>query len=191
MTIDDKAKDEKLQYNVNREAAKVSALLSCKIDKYKYLRGEEILSSDQSRIMEQAKFMYSPLGKAFEEQTKTIEDKGIKQVEALKALKPEENQELDTNEGLFQKNMRNNEIKNVIKKWEEKIKRGDLKYEVAKYVFDFQQYEMIKSFGESIYTSKINIDKPEIVQTNLVEIMVNFNNKSRPKSKEDKVKKIF
>ena len=52
MTIDDKIKDEKLQYEITREAAKVSALSSGKINKYKYLTGEEILPYDQSRIME-------------------------------------------------------------------------------------------------------------------------------------------
>ena len=114
MTIDDEIKDEKLQYNINREAAKISELSSGKIDKYEYLTGEEILPSDQSRIIEQAKFTYSPLGKAFEKQIKTNEDQGIKQVEALKALKPEENQELETIEGLFLKKIRNNEIKNEI-----------------------------------------------------------------------------
>ena len=46
MTIDDKIKDKKLQYDINREAAKISALWSCKIDIYEYLTGEEILSSD-------------------------------------------------------------------------------------------------------------------------------------------------
>ena len=56
MTIDDKIRDEKLQYDINREAAKISALSSRKIDKYEYLTGEEILPSDQSRIIEQAKF---------------------------------------------------------------------------------------------------------------------------------------
>ena len=50
MTIDDKIKDEKLQYNINREAAIISALLPGKIDKYEYLTGEEILPSNQSRI---------------------------------------------------------------------------------------------------------------------------------------------
>ena len=82
-------KDEKLQYNINREAVKISALLSGKIDKYEYLTGEEILPSDQSRIIEQAKFTYSPVGKTFEKQIKTIEEQGIKQVEALKVLKPD------------------------------------------------------------------------------------------------------
>ena len=55
------------------------------MDKYEYLTGEEILPSDQSRIIEQAKFAYSPLEKAFQKQMKTIEDQGMKQVEALKA----------------------------------------------------------------------------------------------------------
>ena len=76
MTIEDQIKDEKLQYNINREAAKISALSSGKIDKYEYLTGEEILPSNQQKIIEQAKFIYSPLGKAFEKQTKTIEDQG-------------------------------------------------------------------------------------------------------------------
>ena len=89
MVIDDKIKDEKLQYVINREAAKISALPSGKIDKYEYLTSEEILPSDQNRIIEQPKFRYSPLGKAFEWQIKTIKEQGIKHIEPLKALKPE------------------------------------------------------------------------------------------------------
>ena len=83
MTIEDKIKDEKLQYDINREAAKISALSSGKIDKYEYLTGEEILSSNQQQIIQQAKFSYSPLGKALEKQIKTIEDQGKKQVKAI------------------------------------------------------------------------------------------------------------
>ena len=83
MTIEDQIKDEKLQYDINREAAKISALLSGKIDKYEYLTGEEILPSNQQQIIQQAKFNYSPLGKAFEKQVKTIEDQGEKQVKAI------------------------------------------------------------------------------------------------------------
>ena len=74
----------------------MSALLSSKIDKYEYFTGEEILPSDQGRIIEQTKFTYSLLGKAFEKQIKTIEDQGIKQVKSLKPLKPGENQELQS-----------------------------------------------------------------------------------------------
>ena len=83
MTIEDQIKDEKLQDDINREAAKISALSSGKIDKYEYLTGEEILPSNQQQIIEQAKFTYSPLGKAFEKQIKTIEDQGKKQVKAI------------------------------------------------------------------------------------------------------------
>ena len=85
MTIENKIKDEKLQYDINREAAKISALSSGKIDKYEYLNGEEILPSNQQQIIEQAKFTYCPLGKAFKKQTKTIEDHGEKQIKAIQA----------------------------------------------------------------------------------------------------------
>ena len=90
MTIEDQIKDEKLQYDINREVAKISALSSGKIDKYEYLTGEEILPSNQQQTIEQAKFTYSPLGKGFEKQTKTIEDQGKKQVDALADLKVKE-----------------------------------------------------------------------------------------------------
>ena len=83
MTIEDQIKDEKLQYDINREAAKISALSSGKRDKYEYLTGEEILPSNQQQIIQQAKFTYSPIGKALEKQRKTIEDQGNKQVKAI------------------------------------------------------------------------------------------------------------
>ena len=72
MTTDDKIRDEKLHYDINREAAKISALSSGKISKYEYLTGEEILPSNQRQIIEQAKFTYSLLGKVFGKQIKTI-----------------------------------------------------------------------------------------------------------------------
>ena len=107
MTIDDQIRDEKLQYDINREAAKISALSSGKIDKYEYLTGEEILPSNQQQMIEQAKFTYSPLGKAFEKQIKTIEDQGQKQVEALKTFKFD-NEKL-TIEGVIPKSALNND----------------------------------------------------------------------------------
>ena len=78
MTINDQIRDEKLQYDINREAAKISALSSGKIRKYEYLTGEDILPSNQQHIIEQARFTYSPSGKTFEKQIKTIEDHGQK-----------------------------------------------------------------------------------------------------------------
>ena len=93
MTINNQIRDEKLQYDINREAAKISALSSGKIYKYEYLTGEDILPSNQQQIIEQAKFTYSPLGKAFEKQVKTIEDQAQKQVDAFeKQIKTIEDQ---------------------------------------------------------------------------------------------------
>ena len=66
MTIQDKIRDESIKYDIKREAAKILALSSVKIDKYDLLRGEEILPSDQVRIIKKAKFTYLSLGKAFE-----------------------------------------------------------------------------------------------------------------------------
>ena len=79
----DKIKDEKLQNDINREAAKISALSSGEIDKYEYLTSEKILSSNQRQIIEQARFTNSPLGKTYDKQTKTIEEQGKKQMEAI------------------------------------------------------------------------------------------------------------
>ena len=79
MAINDKFRDTKSQYDIDREVAKISALLCGKIDKYEYLIGLEILPFNQRKIIEQAKFAYSPLGKAFKKQTE-------KQVGALKSL---------------------------------------------------------------------------------------------------------
>ena len=106
MTINDQIRDEKLQYDINSEAAKISALSSGKIHKYEYLTGEDILPSKQQQIIEQARFTYFLLGKAFEKQTKTIEDQEQKQVEALNSLKF--NNQL-TIEDVIPKNVLNND----------------------------------------------------------------------------------
>ena len=100
MTIDDQIEDEKLQCNINRKVAKISVLSSGKINKYEYLIGEEILPSNQKQITEQAKFTYSPLGKAFEKQIKAIEDQRKKQVDLLNTLKPIEGNKSDDNKNL-------------------------------------------------------------------------------------------
>ena len=83
MTVNDQIRDKKLQYDIDRKAAEISAKSSGKLHKYEYLTGEDILPSNQQQIIEQAKFTYSPLGKAFEKQIKTIEDQGEKQIKAI------------------------------------------------------------------------------------------------------------
>ena len=74
MTNDDHTKDEKRQYDINREAAKTSVLSPGKINDYEYLTGKDMLPSTQKQIIEKAKFTYSPLGNPFEKQTKMVED---------------------------------------------------------------------------------------------------------------------
>ena len=73
--------------------------------------------------------------------------------------------------------MRTNESKNEIyeiKKWEEKIKREDLKYKTKDYIYDFQQYETIRSFSETICTHKTSIVEAVEDQSNLLKNIVNF-----------------
>ena len=133
MTINDQIRDEKLQYDINREAAKVSALSSCKIHKYEYLTGEDILPSNQQQIIEQARFTYCSLGKAFEKQIKTIENQRQKQVKALNTLKF--NNQL-TIEDVIPKNALNNdeakkeldEIKEIEKNVDRKINLQNNEY---------------------------------------------------------------
>ena len=138
MTIDDKIRHKKLQYDINREAAKISALLSGKIEKYEYLTGEKILPSNQRQIIEQAKFAYSLIGKAFGKQTKTIEDQGEKQVKAIEDNKKQvdNKKELDDNELLLSKEreaFKNiyNERFSEVDELSKKIDYGDLKFIVA------------------------------------------------------------
>ena len=74
MAINDQIRLEKLQYDIHRETAKMSALSSGKIHKYEYLTSEDMLPSNQQQIIQQAKFTCSALGKDFEKQIKTVED---------------------------------------------------------------------------------------------------------------------
>ena len=86
MTIDDKFRNEKLQYYIKRQVTKTSALSSGKINKNEYRTGEEILPSYQRRVIEQDMFTYSPFGKALEKQAKIIDCDGEKQIDTLKVL---------------------------------------------------------------------------------------------------------
>ena len=107
-------KDEKLQYDINRKAGKLSASSSGKNGKYEYLTDKEILPSGPSQMIEQIQFTYSRLGKAFERQIKTIEDQGKIQVQALKVLKPDV-QKL-TIKDVIPENQLNEEAKNEIER---------------------------------------------------------------------------
>ena len=65
-------------YDIDREAAKISVLSAGKIGKCECLTGEDISPCNQEKIIEQVKFTYSALGKAFQKQTKAIETEIIK-----------------------------------------------------------------------------------------------------------------
>ena len=83
MTINDQIRNEKLQYDINREVGKRLALSPGKIHRYQYLTGTDVLQSNQQKIIEQAKFTSSPLGKAFKNQIKTTEDQVEKEIKAI------------------------------------------------------------------------------------------------------------
>ena len=164
MTINDQLKDEKLQYDINREAAKISALSSGKLHKYEYLTGEDILPSNQQQIIEQTKFTYSPLGKAFKKQTKAIEDHGKKQVEALENLKPIEGSKAITydDESLEQKllDKRLDEIQELSK---------NIDYKYLNYIFttkasgsiNFTGYKRPFSLFKNIRNGDISLEMAE------------------------------
>ena len=122
MAINDQIKNEKLQYDINRETAKISELSSGKLHRYEYLTSEDILPSNQQQIIEQARFTYSPLGKAFEKQIKTIEDQGQKQVGVLTTLKS--NNQLTTEDVILEDALKNDEAKKELDKTKEREKSG-------------------------------------------------------------------
>ena len=118
MRVDDKIRDKKLQYDINREAAKMSVLSSGKMDKYGYLTGEQILPFNQRQIIERAKFAYPPSGKAFEEKREV-------QVDAIKSLDiSNKKDELKQIESVFPQNLMNDSIRDKLK---EIVKFQDIK----------------------------------------------------------------
>ena len=190
MTINDQIRDENLQYDLNRKAAKVSALSSGKIHKYEYLTGEDILPSNQQQIIGQAKFTCSPLGKAFEKQIKTTEDQGQKQVEALNTLKS--NNQLTTEDVIPNNAMNNNEAKNEldkIKEIEKNVDREKLIYKTNEYTYSFENFQAIKTFGRDIYEGKITIEEADEYQKDLLVEIMSFSKNTKPRSQEKKTRK--
>ena len=161
MTIEDQIRDEKLQYDINTDAAKISALSSGKIDKYEYLLGEEILPSTQQQIIEQAQFTYSPLGKTFEKQAKTIKDQGEKQIKAIQDNKKQlvninndddyKNKLLLSREKEIFKNIYNKRL-DKIEELSKKIDYNNLKYTV---ISSEQEFEFDKSEDAVLFLNDI------------------------------------
>ena len=187
MTIEDQIKDEKLQYDINREAAKISDLSSGKLDKYEYLTGEEILPSNQQQLIQQAKFNYSALGKAIEKQRKTIEDQGEKQVVALESLKASDKKLPPTKDSIPMENL-NPKIINEIKKNEEiekKVDRNKMVYKGTNKTYDFRSFKTIRTFGNEIRNNVISLDTANMEQAKLLSYIGNFM-KTKPRDLEKK-----
>ena len=185
MTIEDQIKDEKLQYDINREAAKISTLSSGKLDKYEYLTGEEILPSNQQQIIQQAKFNYSPLGKAFEKQTKTIEDKGKKKVDALKSSY----KKLPSIKDFVPKEKFNPEIIDEIKRIEEiekNVDRDKMVYESTNRTYDFRGFETIRAYGNDIRNNVISLKATSLEQANLMTHINDFVKTTKPQDPKQK-----
>ena len=188
MTIEDQIKDEKLQYDINREAAKISALSSGKLDKCEYLSGEEILPSNQQQIIQQAKFNYSPLGKAIEKQRKTIEDQGEKQVDALKTL----HKKLPSIKDFVPTEKFNPEIIAEIKRIEEiekNVGRDKMFYEGTSRNYDFRGFKTIRAYGNDIRNNITSLKAANIEQANLMAHIHNFVKNTKPQDpKQKKIK---
>ena len=181
MTINDQIKDEKLQYDINGEEAKISALSSGKRHKYEYLTGEDILPSNQQQIIEQTNFTLL-WEKHLKKQTKTIEEQWEKQIKALNTLKLDNKlairnvipkNALGTNEA--------GEELDKIKKIIHPFDRENLVYkESTKKTYDFRKFRTIKTFGEDIYNGEITLEEADEYQENLLDEIKNFYDKARP-----------
>ena len=161
MTIEDQIKDEKLQYDINREAAKISELSSAKLDKYEYLTGEEILPSNQQQIIQQ----------------------GEKQVVALESLK-DSDKKLTAIKDFIPKENLNPEIINEIKRIEEIEKKVDRNRMVYKGTNDFRNFKTIRAFGNEIRNNVISLDTANIEQANLRSYIYDFTEKKTPQDPE-------
>ena len=193
MTIDDEIKDEKLQYNIVREAAKILALSS---GKYEYLTGEEILPCNQQQIIEQAKFTYSPLGKGFEKQTKIIEDERVKQIKTINDDKKQlaninedyNNKVLLSKEGKIFKDMFNERL-DKREELDKNVDYDNLKYFVKS---SDEEFALDKSEDPTIFLNHIKTGKISIEQAkNLQQDYDTYLKRIRKGNKSAEQKKLW
>ena len=146
------------------------------------------MSSDQSRIIEQARFTYSPLGKAFEKQIKTIEEQGKKQVEALKPI----TQKLTIKDAVPEDTILSEEGMNEIdkiKKVEKSVGREKLRYSTSKYTYNYKNFQTISTFGRNIYNGTITKKEADEDQSDFLVENLNFKKQVKPKTPEKKTTK--
>ena len=119
-----------------------------------------------------------------------IEDQGEKQVEALKNLKS--NNKLTTDYVIPQSSLNNDEAKNEldkITKIEQIIGREKLVYKTNEYAYSFENFPAIKAFGKDIYDGTITLKEVNDYQTDLLDEIMNFKKKTKPKILEKKTRK--
>ena len=140
------------------------------------------MPSNQRQIIEQANFTYSPLEKAFEKQTKTIEDQGKKQVDALTALKTS-NKKLPSIKDFIPIENLNPEIVNEIKRIEEiekHVDRDKMVYKSANKTYDFRNFKTIRTCGNKIRNNVISMTTANTEQASLLNHVEDFIKKTKP-----------
>ena len=125
--------------------------------------------SNKQQIIEQAKFTYSPLAKAFVKQIKTIEDQGEKQVKALNTLKSGSNNNNNNNkltiedvipENVFANDEATKEFNKIIE-IEKNVDREKLVYKSNQNIYNFKKYQTIRTFGKDIYNDEITLEEAD------------------------------
>ena len=137
-------------------------------------------------MIEQARFTYSPLGKAFEKQVKTIEDQGkSKQVVALNTLKS--NSKLTIEDVTLNNDEAKKEL-DKIQKIEKTVDREKLINKTKEYTYSFKNFRTIKAFGRDIYDGKITLKEADEDQADLLSEIIIFLKNSKTKNYGEKTR---
>ena len=206
--LDNKIRANKAQYDLDRQAAKVSALSSGELEKYQYLTGENL--GYKPDVVQKAKFQYFPLGQVFnkgldvsekneallkriksiegknEQQLDLIRDQGERQLEETKSFsvsnKPKEIK-FDGEESKESKLLRQ-EIKKISRK------NSNKKYVIVssnRTLYDFSVFKDLNSFVLDIYVGNISIEDAKKEQDELkseIENLTDYNIKDQKKKEQ-------
>ena len=203
--LDRKIMQKEAQYDLNRKAAKISALSSNNLDKYEYLTGEDL--GLKPSTVEQAKFEYSPLGKIFNKgldkddkkeglfkrlknikdtnltQLQAIRDQGEKQLKELKNI--DKSNTLKAIDEIRRKNQEADKILLDVKKIDTILDTAELAYtktDGTKYNFNI--FVLPLKFVEKIHNYEITLDEAMDDQAKLEKLIIrleNYNAKNKKK----------
>ena len=122
-------KANKAQYQLDREAAKISALSRGELEKYEYLTGEDL--GYKPDVIQKAKFEYSPLGKVFNKGLDEGDKKGL--LKRLKNIEGKNEQQLEAiKDGQKLQTIKNKHLKLADQKKDDKLKLKSLRYLIDK-----------------------------------------------------------